>query len=192
MPLDRLARRTTLAAALAALTAALPVLPLPAAAQSAVAPEPATPGRLTAGARFGAWTLACEAIAVGETACVLTQRLRRASDNAFLADLLLFWDGTLEQAWLAARVPTGVYFPDGFTLAIEGAETGTQLIWQACSPELCEAALPIDFAALQAMEEAETLRAVFRPAVTVEPLAFRISLEGGRAGLEALADALSR
>ena len=192
MPFDRPARRIPLAAALAGLMAALPVLPVPVAAQSADAPEAVAPGRLTAGARFGAWTLACEAIAVGETACVLTQRLRRSSDNAFLADLMLFWDGTLEQAWLAARVPTGVYFPDGFTVLAEGEATGTQLVWQACSPELCEAALPLDFAALQELEEAEALRAVFRPAVTAEPLAFRISLEGGRAGLEALAEALSR
>ena len=176
------------------LAASLALAPAPPAVaqSSAVAAGDPAPGRLAHGARFGAWTVACEAIAVGETACVLSQRLVRTADNALLTDLLLFWDGTLEQAWLAARVPTGVYFPDGFTLFVEGAEDGTELAWQSCSPQICEAALPIDMETLQRLEDAEALRALYRPAITAEPLAFRLSLEGGTAGLEALAEALSR
>lgn len=150
------------------------------------------PGQLRQGARFGAWQLGCEAIGVGQTLCVLTQRMMRRGDNRYVAELLLFWDGTVEQAWLVARVPNGAFLAERFTLHTAEEGEGTALIWQSCLAEICEAALPLDAATLRMLEEAGTLRAIYRPAPGAAPLAFRLTLEGGGAGLEALAEALSR
>lgn len=186
------ARLPALAAGLLLALAAGPLAAQSAASDTAAsAGAPAQP-RVANGARFGAWTVACEAIAVGETACVLSQRLVRSSDNAFLTDLLLFWDGATEQAYLAARVPNGVFFPDGFSLIAEDAEEGTTLEWQSCSPEICEAALPLAMDDLGTLETAEGLRALYRPGIATDPLAFRISVEGAVEGLEALAAAQRR
>ena len=90
--------------------AAIPLGMTPGLAQDngAAATTTVQPMRIANGTRFGAWRVNCEAIAVNETACVLSQRLVRTSDNVFLAELLAFWSGDGSKSYLAARVPTGV------------------------------------------------------------------------------------
>lgn len=138
------------------------------------------------GARIGAWTVTCEAVAVGQTACVLSQRLVRSADNAFLAELLAFRSADGARTFLAARVPNGVFFPSGFALRPEESEAQRDFVWQSCSRDLCEALLEIDPEALDELEAAEALLAGYRPALTAEPLVFRLSLEGATEGLDAL------
>lgn len=166
--------------------AALGVGALPVAAQENGA------GRIANGARFGNWVINCEAVAVNETACVLTQRLIRTADNAFLADLLAFTSPDGSRNFIAARVPTGVYFPGGFAMKPEGAEgddQNTVFVWQSCGPNLCEALVEIDGAALTALEEAEAVVAGYRPNRLSDPLVFRLGFGGLREGLDALAAA---
>ena len=143
--------------------------------------------RIANGQRFGAWTVTCEAVAVGETACVLSQRLVRSSDNAFLAEVLAFWSGDGEQSFLAARVPNGVYFPSGFAFKPEDSEERAEFVWQSCSADLCEALLSEDLETLKGYAEAEGgVVAGYRPGLRNDPLIFRLDLSGIGEGLEAL------
>jgi invasion protein IalB len=150
-------------------------------AQEAAAPTP-----VANGARIGAWTVTCEAVAVGQTACVLSQRLVRSADNAFLAELLAFRSADGARTFLAARVPNGVFFPSGFAVRPEDSETQREFVWQSCSRDLCEALLEVEPQTLAELEGAGALLAGYRPALTAEPLVFRLSLEGAGDGLDAL------
>lgn len=160
--------------------------------QEEAAAEPVAVERIANGTRFGAWTVTCEALAVNETACLLTQRLVRSSDNAFLAEVLAFWSGDASQAYLAARVPNGVFFPSGFAVKPEGVEEQTQFIWQSCARDLCEALLELDAATLEKLEAAESLVAGYRPNLRADPLVFRMSLEGAKEGLDALKASMAK
>lgn len=173
------------------------LLPAPALAQQAEEAAEEDGGgsgetpRVTNGMRFGGWTVACEAIAVNETTCVLRQRLVRSSDNTFLAELVAFWDAELEQALLAGRVPIGAYFPSGFVMRTEGAETRHEFAWQSCSQEICEALLQPDREMLAAIDAAEEAVLGYRPAMQAEPLVFRTRMEGLVEGLDRLKAALT-
>ncbi len=158
---------------------------LPAVAQedAAIADRPA----VVNGQQFGAWTVTCEAIAVGQTACVLTQRLVRTQDNAFLAELLAFTSRDGAKSYLAARVPNGVYFPSGFAFKQEESEDRFDFVWQSCTRDLCEALLEIEPTDLAALSASETgVIAGYRPSLTAEPLVFRFQLQGATEGLAAL------
>ncbi len=140
------------------------------------------------GARFGQWAVSCQALAVGETACMLEQRLVRSSDGAFLTDLLLFSSPDGSRTYLSARVPIGVYFPHGFALRPVAQEEGeTRLIWQSCSRDRCEALIELDAETLAGLEAAEGgLIAGYRPALLADPVVFRFSVAGASEGLAAL------
>lgn len=142
--------------------------------------------RIANGTQFGAWTVTCEALAVNETACVLTQRLVRSSDNAFLAELLAFWSGDGSRSYLAARVPNGVFFPSGFAFKPEESEEQQQFVWQSCARDLCEALLEVDMETVKGLEAAESLIAGYRPSLQSEPLVFRMTMDGAEEGLMAL------
>ena len=146
------------------------------------------PTRVANGTRFGQWVVSCEALAVNETACVLTQRLARAADGAFLAEMLAFSSADGSRLYLGARVPSGVYFPHGFALRpAEGAAEETRFVWQSCSRDLCEALIELSPETLQALEMAEGgLIAGYRPGLLAQPLVFALSVEGAEAGLSAL------
>ncbi len=142
-------------------------------------------GRLVNGARIGAWVVSCEAVAVGETVCALTQQLLRSSDRAFIADIIAAWNAQTEGAVLIARVPLGVHLPSGFVLqAGDGKQRNFQ--WQRCFGRFCEAALalsPEDIAQLEASDE---VVAAFRPAPGSDVFPFRFSMKGLSQGLLAL------
>lgn len=157
----------------------------PAAAQENAAPA----ARVANGQSFGDWTVQCEAVAVNETACVLSQRLARGSDGAFLAELLAFSTPDGSQRYLAARVPVGVHLPSGFAVRPAEADTDaeqTEFVWQSCSRELCEALLDLSPETLQDLEEAGTLMGGYRPSLQAQPLVFRFSVAGLAEGLGAL------
>jgi len=147
------------------------------------------PARIANGTRFGQWVVSCEALAVNETACVLTQRLARASDGAFLAEMLAFASADGTRRYIGARVPSGVYFPHGFAVRpAEGEAEETRFVWQSCSRDLCEALIELTEEELEALEGAEGgLIAGYRPGLLAQPLIFTMSVEGAGAGLDALA-----
>lgn len=167
-----------LTAAVAVVAMSLPLI--------ANAQETSETPRIANGQQFGAWTVTCEAIAVNETACVLSQRLVRSSDNAFLAELLAFWSGDGEQTYFAARVPNGVFFPSGFAIRADEAEERQDFAWQSCSREICEALLTVNMDEIKTLEEAESLIAGYRPNLALQPAVFRLSIEGATEGLTAL------
>lgn len=150
------------------------------------------PARVENGARFGAWTVVCEAIAVNETLCVLTQRLVSGEGQTFLTELLAFNDADEQQAYIAARVPLGAYFPAGYSMRRESEETALDFDWQSCTAEICEALLVIDAATLQTLEGDGNVLAGYVPSPGASPLVFRVSTEGLGDGLTALAGALGQ
>ncbi|MCT4556459.1 MAG: invasion associated locus B family protein [Pelagimonas sp.] len=178
---------------------ALPCLLAASLASPLAAQSDTTSERVANGQRFGAWTVTCEAIAVGETACVLSQRLVRSSDNAFLAELLAFRAADGKQTYLSARVPNGVYFPSGFAIKPDASDTSEDTAeddgrydfsWQACTRDLCEALLELDEAKLSALSaEGTTVIGGYRPSLGVEPVIFRFDMSGVTPGLEALGTA---
>lgn len=144
--------------------------------------------RIVNGQKFDAWTVSCEAIAVNETTCMLNQQLLRASDQAFITQMVAFWDRAGEKRYLSVRVPTGVYLPAGFAMRVEDNEDITEFTWQTCGRDLCEALIELDDDLLAAIdgEEPVTMIASYRPAITAEPVVFRFALTGATAGLNAL------
>ena len=144
------------------------------------------PMRIANGTRFGQWTVNCEALAVNETACVLTQRLIRTSDNAYLAEILAFWSGDGSKSYLAARVPTGVYFPAGFALKPQDSDKRYDFVWQSCGRDICEALLELSADQIAELEEVESVIAGYRPNLVSQPVVFKLGIIGAGAGLEAL------
>lgn len=171
------------------LASALISLPITAPAQSTEEAADTTavqPVRIANGTRFGAWTVNCEAIAVNETACVLSQSLVRTSDNVFLAELLAFWSADQSKTYMAARVPNGVFFPSGFALKPGDSDTRQDFVWQSCSADICEALIEMPLETFAALEGAEEVIAGYRPNLRSEPVIFRLSVGGASDGLNAL------
>lgn len=162
----------------------------------ALSPQDAQAQRLENGTRFGGWTVACEALAVNETVCVLSQRLVSAADGSLLADLLAFASTDEPAGWVAARVPNGVFLPSGFSFRVDDAENGEERIdtfeWQSCSPDICEALLRIDSEIASALDTLPDWVAAYRPAIDASPLVFRVDPSGLADGLSALAAALDQ
>lgn len=169
--------------------AALVVLGLLGLASPAIAEEGAST-RLANGSQIGAWTVKCEAIAVGETQCVLSQSLVRSGDDTFLVELLAFWSGDLSKRLLVARVPAGVYLPSGFVLGYGEPVEQQNFAWQQCRDKLCEALLDLDDAVLGKLDAAGTVTAGYRPGAAAEPLVFSVTVEGLADGLTQLKAAL--
>lgn len=141
--------------------------------------------RISVGSRFGGWTVACEAVGVGETVCVLSQRLMRSADGAVLADLLAV-PGGADTVLLAARVPLGVHLPSGLAMAPAGSDTQVALEWQACTAAFCEAAVRLDAETVAAIEAAGQMRVGYRPRLGAEPLVFAAEAAGLAEGIAAL------
>lgn len=157
-------------------------------AATSVFAQDAESSRVANGQKSGAWTVGCEAIAVNETTCMLNQQLLRASDQAFITQMLAFWDGKGEKRYLSVRVPTGVYLPAGFAMRAEDSEEVTEFIWQTCGRDLCEALIELTDEVVESVdrEEPVTMVASYRPTITADPVVFRFALTGLNAGLQAL------
>jgi len=138
------------------------------------------------GDTFGAWTLTCEAVGVNQTTCALRQRVVRASDQAFVADLLAFTNRDGSKRFLAARLPLGVHLASGFAIRPQGSETETPFVWQVCTREVCEAVAQVTDADLAAFGAAAQMVGGYRPGMTAEPLVFGFTMAGVTEGIAAL------
>ena len=139
------------------------------------------------GQKYGAWTVSCEALGKDRTTCVLTQRLNRDTDGAFIAQILALWSADGEKAYIAARVPMGAYLPGGFILQGEKAETGIPFVWQSCFGQVCEAMREVEGDMLETLSvDNETVLGQFKPRLDMEPFVFRFSMAGVIEGMEAL------
>jgi len=147
--------------------------------------ERPAPRKLANGTRIGAWTVRCEAVAVGETACALVQQLLRPSDRAFIAEIVAAWNGSARKPVLVARVPMGVHLPSGFVIQAKG-DRQRNFVWQRCFGRFCEATLVLSPEDAAKLEGAGEVVAAFRPAPGTNPFVFRFSMKGLRQGLEAL------
>lgn len=158
------------------------------AAGTALAQDPAP--RVVNGQTFGQWTVSCEALAVGETACVLNQQLFRSSDRAFLAQFLALWSTDGTQRFLLARVPTGVDLPAGLVMKPDRPDTDDQTIafvWQTCNATVCEALAELDAARTAAYLQGDAgIIASYRPALGADPVTFRFAATGLIEGMDAL------
>lgn len=166
----------------AALTIALPV------AVSAQSDETGQ-AAVANGQRIGAWTVSCRAVAVGQTDCTLTQRIVRAADNAFVADVIATRNEE-GATFLVARVPTGAFLPDAFALRdaeAEDAEALMEFSWQSCGRDLCETLLELEPEMVTTLSaDDNAMVAAFRPSSRMEPFVFQLSLSGMEAGLDTI------
>lgn len=170
------------ALALAAVLMAAPTARAQEADAAAAAP------RIANGTPFGNWLVTCEAVAVNETTCVLTQRLSRSTDNAFLAEYLAFWSGDGTKRYIVVRVPNGVYLPAGVAIRPEADPEDAEIdfVWQSCGRDLCEALIELDDELAARLDGAEKLLAGYRPNIQAETLVFPLSFAGLEEGLAAL------
>lgn len=141
------------------------------------------------GQRFGAWTVSCVALAVGQTNCTLTQRVLRAADNAFVADLIATRNAE-GATYLVARVPVGVFLPNNFAMREaenENTDEAMEFTWQACNRDFCEALLEVDAEIVTPLSaDDNAMIAAFRPSSQMEPFVFQLSLNGMGQGLDAI------
>jgi len=170
----------------ALLIAACLLIPASAVTQEVAVPDAGAAGRIANGSKFGNWVVSCQALAVNETTCVLSQQLLRANDNAFLAELLAFWNADGTQKFMAVRVPTGVYLPSGFALRPEDESEETRFVRQTCGRDLCEGLIEVTDDLEGRWVGAEKLLGGYRPGRTAEALVFTLSLAGLTEGLAAL------
>ena len=163
------------------------VLPMAVAAQGATPEAAEAPAEISNGQAFGDWTVRCEALGVNRTRCMLGQTISMREGNRLLAELLAFWTDDGKQI-LVAQVPVGAHLPSGFVLQPEGApeDQRLELVWQTCSPQICEAVALPDAAALDRLTGAERVLAGYRPAVGAEAAVFPVSTSGLAEGLAAL------
>ena len=161
--------------------------PLPALSQTTT--TEATSATVANGQKIGAWNVTCVAVAVGQTNCTLTQRIMRATDNAFVADLVATRNAE-DATYVVARVPVGVFLPNSF--AMRNAENETEedvieFIWQACNREVCEALVQLDEEQISTLStDSVTMVGAFRPSAQSEPFVFQFSLNGMIEGLDAI------
>lgn len=139
------------------------------------------------GQTFGVWKVNCTAVAVGQTSCVLNQRVHRGTDNAFIAQVMAFQNADASKTYLAARVPAGAYLPTGFAIRAEDEEEVLPFVWQSCMNGLCEAITEITPDKLAALAGKDrNILGAFRPNVQSEDFVFRFALTGAVEGLAAL------
>ncbi|WP_280842543.1 invasion associated locus B family protein [Sagittula salina] len=153
----------------------------------AVAGSPALAQDVSNRQSFGAWTVACEALGMNRTACVLNQTLSRDTDQAFIAQMMAFWSADGQKMYLAARVPMGAYLPSGFAIRAEAKDEAVPFVWQSCQGKICEAMREVDSEMLDELElDNGAVLGSFRPRLGMDPIVFRFSMEGLREGLAAL------
>ncbi|MGH1330371.1 MAG: invasion associated locus B family protein [Paracoccaceae bacterium] len=187
-------KRVTIAAALAicATIGTTGFLSLPTLAQSntetntQTTPSQETPSRIANGARVGQWLVRCDALAVGETVCYLTQKIIRTEDKAGIAEFLAFWNPDFTVSYVIARVPNGVFLPTGFAMKDRASEERIDFTWQNCSAALCEALAEIPLTTIQALETAEAVIAGYKPNRNAQDLLFQVNFAGASQGLNAL------
>jgi invasion protein IalB len=162
-------------------------LPLAAMAQEATPEVAEAPAEIANGQAFEDWTVRCEALGVNRTRCMLSQKISMRDTNRLLVEMLAFWTDDGKQI-LVAQVPVGAHLPASFVLQPEGASEEEQLafIWQACNPQICEAVVLPEQAALDQLTGAERVLAGYRPAVGAEMAVFPISTKGLTEGMAAL------
>ena len=162
--------------------------PLPALAQSSEEDTAAEAQTITNGQTIGAWTVNCVAVAVGQTNCTLTQRILRSTDGAFVADIVALRDAE-QNTYLLARVPVGASLPAGFAMRQEDSEDMMPFTWQVCTPDVCEALLPVDAELAETLSAEDNIMiAAFRPTLQSDPFVFQLSLNGMNTGLDALSN----
>lgn len=182
-------KRVTIAATLAFCVAigTTGFLTLPTLAQSNASTEAQeAPSRIANGARIGQWLVRCDALAVGETVCYLSQKIVRTEDQAGIAELLAFWNPDFTISYVVARVPNGVFLPSGFAMKDSALEERHDFVWQNCTPNLCEALAELPVAKIEALETAETLVAGYKPSRNAPDMLFQINFAGASQGLNAL------
>lgn len=142
----------------------------------------------TNGTTFEDWVLVCEAAAVNQTICAITQRLSISESNAFLAEVRLQKLNTNEgpRILLALTTPTNMVLPVRPGYRIGEGEEALPLDWRTCTPQFCTASRIVDEAELDQIKRAVRMIVGYQPVGSNEPVAFPVSLKGVTAGLNAL------
>lgn len=146
------------------------------------------------GTQFRDWTLACRAVAINETSCVLNQVLVNAGDQTFLAEfgvsLQSSADGPL--AVLVMRVPTGVMLLVRPAAEVDGdADNRINLQWQSCDTRFCAASAILSSEDTARLRKGQKAVVGYQALGQSDPSVFQVSLLGMTAGLNTLEAALT-
>lgn len=184
---------------LAGVTVAVALCGQLALAQDAEAPAEAAPGataetvattEVANNTAFGDWVVQCEAISVSRNICRIVQELTTVDGNNLVVRFIALpaAEGT---AILLAQVPIGVYLPGGavYRLAEREDDPQREMIWQRCLGELCEAALQIEAAEMQAFAEAGAILFGYRPDIEAEPVIVQADMSRFGEAIEAIRSA---
>ena len=149
----------------------------------------AAAGPVANGTAFGDWRVACQAVAVGRTVCVLAQRIVARETGALVGEVTLRpaqGPEGAEALLMTLTVPTGLALRARPAYRIPPAEEERALDWETCGPRLCRAVRALGAEEVGALRAATSARVGYRPLRAEGPVVFDLSLRGVTAGLAAL------
>lgn len=159
----------------------LAALPLTAVAQETSGED------IAVNTRFGAWTVACQAVTTTRNVCRLVQEQVLTETGTLVVRLI---SQPLEDggAVLLAQVPMGVWLPGGAVWRLEqyGEPEQNEMIWQRCFGDVCEAVQVLDAATIEAMQAAGNMLFGYSADPGADPVVVRVGLDGYRDGIEVL------
>lgn len=126
---------------------------------------------------FGDWIVNCEAVTVSQTACRLVQVLSNSADDSLVVRLIAL-PGAEDTVVMLAQVPMGVYLPGGVVFRPEGTEDAEQseMVWQRCLGQLCEAAIALTPDYLDAFTQSGAILLGYRMTLEGQPLIVRVDV----------------
>ena len=144
-------------------------------------------------ATFGDWVVNCVAVKTRQTTCRLVHTLTRTDEGSLIVRLVGMpaEDGS---AVLFAQVPMGVYLPGSGVFrpeAADGSDAGaaaaqTQMIWQRCLGEVCEAAVALPEETLATFTETGSILFGYRMNPDAEPIIVRVDVSRFAEGMAAI------
>ncbi len=137
--------------------------------------------------RFGDWAIRCDAVTVTRNICRLLQEqvLRESNDLVVRMIGVPAADGGTV---LLAQVPMGTYLPGGAVFRAESDEEAeqTEMTWQRCFGDICEAAILLSKDEADAIEAAGNVLFGYRAGPESDPIVTRINMAELGAGIDAL------
>ena len=140
------------------------------------------------GTAFGDWLLACEAVGVNRTSCVIRQTLTRRDGGALIADVILRRLEAEDDPRIALVLvtPTGMFLPEAPGMAIDAGGETLPLQWRSCDAQRCVASRVLTEDDVASLSGGGRMSLGYRPVNRDEPVIFSVSLDGVTAGLAAL------
>lgn len=131
---------------------------LPAAAQTAGAPQPGQVGNADIGETYGDWTGACETVPGGARECYIFQTVKDAQNGRAMMSLKAgyFLQGNEPSLIVDVPASAGVAIPPGVGLTVDAGQEG-RAPYNVCTPSLCRSVIRLDDELLTRMKAGSQL-----------------------------------